>query len=210
MSSRTDGLGDTRQPEGTIKQSQTVKSTSRQKYRKYVTTAASHVLNINATTSLLPLLPTTPPPLSSSSYLVGVGFVRAGRLGLERDQAVWAGPAAACWAGAAAVGAAASAGAAAGRRAAGRPAAAAAVAIERERERGGGRGEEQERSEEERRGGKITDELTTEWAGEDRGDGALFVREECALSRLCCDLSYTSLLLLLLLYTLSPSLSVLT
>lgn len=88
MSSRTDGLGDTRQPEGTIKQSQTVKSTSRQKYRKYVTTAASHVLNINATTSLLPLLPTTPPPLSSSSYLVGVGFVRAGRLGLERDQAV--------------------------------------------------------------------------------------------------------------------------
>lgn len=136
MSSRTDGLGDARQPEGTIKQSQTVKSTSRQKHRKYVTTAASHVLNINATTSLLPLLPTTPPPLSSSSYLVGVGFVRAGRLGLERDQAAWAGPAAACWAGAAAVGAAASAGAAAGRRAAGRPAAAAAaVAIERERER---------------------------------------------------------------------------
>lgn len=88
MSSRTDGLGDTRQPEGTIKQSQTVKSTSRQKYRKYVTTAASHVLNINATTSLLPFLPTTPPLFPcSSSYLVGVGSVRAGRLGLERDQA---------------------------------------------------------------------------------------------------------------------------
>ena len=176
------------------------------KYRKHVTTTgASHMLYISATTF-------PPPPALPPTYLAEAGSVRAGRPGRARAPAARAGPAAACWAGAAAAGAAASAGAAAGRRAAGRPAAAAAaaaVAIQRER-----REEEEEEERSKRgaeRGGKITEELTTVCEREETEDGGLFVLCECgvsALARLCRDLSYTSLPLLLPLRTLSLSVCV--
>ena len=76
---------------------------------------------------------------------------------------------------------------------------------------------EEEEEEEERskrgaeRGGKITEELTTVCEREETEDRGLFVLCECGVSahaRLCCDLSYTSLPLLLPLCTLSLSVRV--